>query len=190
MKPKILTVLVVVIIVAVGMWLANPGPKSEPKAGEGEIAGEVSLTVPGEQKKVQPDKIPPDFFLIAKGSQPVVLSEIKDKYIFINFWNTWCPPCQEEMPELNKLYLEFADKNVKFIFINIAAQEKSVNDVTAFLRKHNYSIPVYLDNNADVASVYGIRGIPTTIILNPQGEVIYAESGQISYEKAKGLIAK
>ncbi|SFG69035.1 Thiol-disulfide isomerase or thioredoxin [Desulfotomaculum arcticum] len=188
MKPKILTAFVVVVIVAVGMWLAKPGPESEPEVGEGKLAGEVSLTAPGEQKTVQPDKVPPDFFLISKDSEPVALSEIKDQYIFINFWNTWCPPCQEEMPELNKLYLEYANKNVKFIFINIAAQEKSVDDVTAYLRKHGYSIPVYLDTRADVAMVYGIRGIPTTIILNPQGQVIYAESGPISYEKAKGLI--
>lgn len=186
MKPKLLTVLVVVLLVAAGLWLAPPGKE----AAEGELAGEVALSLPGEQRIVQVDKIPPDFFIIKNDQQALALSEIKDKYVFINFWNTWCPPCRAEMPDLNKLYLEYGGKNVEFIFINIAGQEKSLADVKSFLAENNYSIPVYLDRQGEVARAYGIRGIPTTVVINPAGELVYAASGQINYEQARSLITE
>lgn len=189
MKPKILAMLLVVILVAAGGWMASFGDKPDSKdAGSVKLAGEVSLSLPEEQKTVQPDKMPPDFFIIKENHEPITLHELEGKYVFINFWNTWCPPCKEEMPDLNKLYLEYGEENVEFIFINIAIQEKSLDDITSFLSANNYSIPVYLDRKGEVARVYGIQGIPTTVILNPEGQVVYARAGQISYQDAKSII--
>lgn len=186
MKPKLLTVLVVVILVIAGLWLALPGKETKGV----ELAGEVSLSLPGEQRTVQPGQIPPDFFLIRNDRRATALSGIKDKYVFINFWNTWCPPCRAELPDLNKLYLEYRDKNVEFVFINITTQEKSPAVVQSFLSENNYAIPVYLDRRGEVARAYGIRGIPTTVVLNPAGELVYAASGQITYEQARSLITQ
>ncbi len=183
MKTKGLAVLIAVVLVAGGLW-ATAGDRP----GEVKVAGEVALTLPGEQKTVRPDHTPPDFFIIREGEEPVTLAGLRGRYVFINFWNTWCPPCRGEMPDLERFYREYRDENVEFLFINITAQEKSVRDVNAFLAESKYSLPVYLDRQGEVARAYGIRGIPTTLVIDPAGEIIYAAAGPVSYEKAKSLI--
>ncbi|SFR13304.1 TlpA family protein disulfide reductase [Desulfoscipio geothermicus] len=183
-KTKLSTVIVVMVLVAAGFFFSRSGAGDF--AGTA-LAGEVSLTLPGEQKTVDPDMSPPDFFIIGENKGETTLSELKGKPVFINFWNTWCPPCRAEMPELDKLYREYGN-DAEFIFINITSQEESLADVTTFLSDNGYSIPVYLDRRGEVAGAYGIRGIPTTVVLDAQGEVVYAAAGQISYDKAKSLI--
>lgn len=218
MKPKLITVLVVAVIVTAGVWLASEG-NNQPAVDSTntELAGEVAITLPQRpnQRALQPDHVPPDFYII-KENQPeqdnqadrpdqkdrdaqieqanrasrqiVALSELKGRYVFINFWNTWCPPCREEMPDLNKLYLGYGQKNVEFLFINIASQEKSVADVETFLTDNNYSMPVYLDRRGEVSTAYGVPGVPATVIIDPQGQVVYAAGGPINYESAKTLL--
>ncbi len=104
MKTKLVTLLVVVVVlVAAGLLLFRP----EDGASGTQLAGEVSLALPGGQKALDPDMVPPDFFIIREGEEPVSLSELRGKLVFINFWNTWCPPCRMEMPGLDRLYREY-----------------------------------------------------------------------------------
>jgi len=177
----------VVVLVTAGQYLSrsDSGGEISPVG----VAGEVSLTLTGEQKTVDPDMTPPDFFIITDVGKAKSLAELRGKPVFINFWNTWCPPCREEMPDLDKLYREYG-QDVEFIFINILTGEKSVHDVTEFLSDNGYSIPVYLDRQGEVARAYGISGIPTTVVLSGSGEVVYASAGPISYKKARSLIDK
>lgn len=187
MNARMVTIIVVVVLVAVGLFFSRSNGGDD--KGAPELAGEVSLTLPGQQRTVDPDMSPPDFFFIRDDRETLTLSDLRGKPVFINFWNTWCPPCRDEMPDLDKLYREYGD-NVEFVFINILAQEKSLQDVTGFLSDNGYSIPVYLDRQGEVARAYGLRGIPTTVVLDAAGEVVYASAGQISYAKAKSLITK
>ncbi|ACV64252.1 alkyl hydroperoxide reductase/ Thiol specific antioxidant/ Mal allergen [Desulfofarcimen acetoxidans DSM 771] len=183
MNPKIITIVIVFLLLALGFGLTHQTANESEIPG---IAGDVSITAPsGVKEKLSPGQ-PPSFF-ITRDKKTTTLSSLKGKYIFINFWNTWCSPCKGEMPDLNRLYLDYSKKNVEFIFINIAAQEKKISDVPAFLKQNNLQIPVYLDKNAEVAATYGINAIPTTIIINPEEKVIYAAEGPISYEQASQL---
>ena len=186
MNPKIITVIIVTLLLVGGFGLTR---QKEVKPEMSGIMGEVSITAPDGVQEKLPSEQPPSFF-ITKDKNTVTLNSLKEKYVFINFWNTWCPPCKAEMPDLNRLYLEYRDKNVEFIFINIASQEKNISDIPDFLKQNNLQIPVYLDKKAEVAATYGITGIPTTIIISPKGEVIYAASGPISYEQGRALLKK
>lgn len=186
MKTKLVTLLVVVVVlVAAGLLLFRP----EDGASGTQLAGEVSLALPGGQKAVDPYMVPPDFFIIKKGEEPVSLSELRGKPVFINFWNTWCPPCRMEMPGLDRLYREYG-QDVEFIFINRTSQEKNTQDVRDFLAENNYVIPVYLDRRGEVAEAYGVNSIPATVVINAAGEISYAAAGMISYEEAKSLITR
>lgn len=203
MKFKIITVLVVAVIVAVGVWIAPEGNKEGViDSPDTKLFGEVAVTLPegSEQKELQRGHMPPDFYIIKENmpnrnnqsdqaeQQVYVLSELTGKYVLINFWNTWCPSCQEEMPGLNRLYLDYHQKNVEFLFINITSGEKDVADVQTFLTENNYSLPVYLDRRGEVAGMYGVPAIPTTVVVGPRGQVVYAAAGPITYEKAKSLL--
>jgi len=195
MKPKLITVLVVLIIVAAGVWLASG---DDSKGGDGQntrLTGEVVVSLPGgaTQKNLQPDQTPPDFYIL-KEKQPTgdeqisTLSELNGKYVLINFWATWCPPCRAEMPELNQLYLDYGRQNVEFLFINLTSAEKSTAEVENFLVNNNYAMPVYLDQRGEVADAYHVSAIPTTVIIDPTGQVVYNAAGQIAYEQAKSLL--
>lgn len=184
MKPKYLAVLVAALLVAGGLLLSH---RDNVPVQKYDFTGEVSVTTPeGTEKDLNKEQPVPDFF-IKRGEDILTLGDLRGRYIFINFWNTWCPPCKEEMPDLNRLYLE-NNKRVEFLFINITAQEKSVQAVADFLKENKLELPVYLDKDAGVAYAYGIRSIPTTIVVNPGGEVVYARPGLITYEEAKSLI--
>jgi thiol-disulfide isomerase/thioredoxin len=152
----------------------------------GGIVGEVSIAAPKETDKKLSVDYAADFY-IKRGDRVDTLSGLKGKKIFINFWNTWCPPCREEMPDLNQLYIANKDK-VEFIFINIAPQEKSVDEIEYFLKNNKLQIPVYLDKDASVTQAYGIRSIPATVVIGTGGEVEYARSGGLTYEQAANLI--
>lgn len=181
MKPKHIALLVALLFVGGGILLSLRG---------GQAANEnvVSISPPqGVSKKLSQDINVPDFY-VTKGNQTYTLADFKGRYIFINFWNTWCPPCKEEMPDLNRLYSDYRDKNVEFLFINITPQEKTEQAIVDFLKENNLTLPVYLDREAEVAMTYGVRSIPTTVVVNSNGEVVYASPGILTFEKAKQLL--
>ncbi|TYO95410.1 TlpA family protein disulfide reductase [Desulfallas thermosapovorans] len=204
MRPKIITVLVVAVIVAAGVWLAMKGNnQAAVNPPVTRLAGEVAVSLPAgsKQKELQRGHMPPDFYIIRENlqnrdrqsnqaeQQIYALSDFAGKYVLINFWNTWCPPCREEMPGLNRLYQDYAQENVEFLFINITGRENSVADVETFLAENNYSLPVYLDRRGEVTALYGgVPAIPTTVIVDPRGQVVYAAAGPVTYEKAKSLL--
>lgn len=188
MKTKYLALLVAGVIIAGTVFLSSQGKVTEQKkASSGELAGEVSTSAPaGAGRELFKDYPAPDFYINSDG-KTTTLSELGGKKIFINFWNTWCPPCKEEMPDLNRLYLENKGK-AEFLFINITAQEKTTEEVTGFLKDKKLQLPVYLDRDAGVAQLYGVRSIPTTVVLGPGGKVLYAQPGLLTYEQAAELI--
>lgn len=188
MKPKYLALLVAGVIVAGAVFLSGQGKDAEQqKAKAGEVAGEVSTTAPAGMKREPAGDYPAPDFYITRGGRTVALSDLSDKKVFINFWYTGCPPCKEEMPALNRLYLEQGEK-VEFLFINITPQEKSVSAVTDFINQEKLQLPVYLDRDAGVAQIYGVRYTPSTVVLGPGGKVIYAKPGPLTYQQAAELI--
>lgn len=192
MNPRIVSVLVAVALLAGTVWYVSPGGKpagpGDQQTGSPGVAGEVAVTAPpGSGKTVPSGRIPPEF-IVSRGGQNLLLEDFRGKYVFINFWNTWCPPCREEMPDLNRLYQDYRDKNVEFLFINITLQEKSREQVESFLKEMNLQLPVYLDRRGEVAMAYGVRSIPSTLVLNPKGEVVYARAGPLTYKQAESLI--
>ncbi len=186
MKPKHITLIVVAVFIVGALLLTERDKVAPGQDVKGGIVGEVSIAAPeGTNKKLSGDYAA-DFY-IKRGDRVDTLSGSKGKKVFINFWNTWCPPCKEEMPELNKLYIDNRDK-VEFIFINITPQEKSVDVVEDFLKNNKLQIPVYLDKDASVTQTYGVRSIPTTVVIGPGGEVEYASPGALTYDQAAKLI--
>ncbi len=96
------------------------------------------------------------------------LSDYKGKWVFLNFWASWCPPCRAEMLSMQKMY-DQADKDIfEMLAVNVG-QQKSV--VTDFLEDKDYTFPVLLDLNGRIAAQYGLRAFPTTFIIDPDGNV-------------------
>lgn len=111
----------------------------------------------------------PDFTYtdLATG-QPVKLSDLKGKPVFLNFWATWCPPCVKELPIFDAKYPEYKDK-IHFIAVSI---DEGAADPTAFVKAKQYKMPFGHVEPAKVGASYQIEAIPTSILIDAEGNII------------------
>jgi cytochrome c biogenesis protein CcmG/thiol:disulfide interchange protein DsbE len=108
----------------------------------------------------------PDFALVDLQGKSWVLSELKGQVVFINFWATWCPPCLEELPSMQKLY-ERLPKD-KFKMLAILSQDKPVRaDFVA--NQNGFTMPILDDSQNMAGSKYFLTGLPETFIVDKQG---------------------
>ena len=109
----------------------------------------------------------PDFSLSTPDGKKVSLKDFRGKTVFLNFWATWCVPCREEMPAMEKLYQEYKDKNFVVLAINVKDRKQ---EALTFMKELKLTYPVAFDPEAEVASLYGAWGLPTTYLIGPTGE--------------------
>lgn len=112
----------------------------------------------------------PDFSLEDLKGKKISFHHFKGRVVFLNFWATWCRPCQEEMPSMEDLYQKFKEKN--FVFLTISADYGDKNLVKEFIEKHKYSFPTLIDPKNTVLDLYGVKGIPTTFLIDKKGKLI------------------
>jgi peroxiredoxin len=109
----------------------------------------------------------PDFSLTDPEGKKISLKDFRGKTIFLNFWATWCEPCREEMPAMEKLYQEHKNNNFVVLAINVKDRRQ---EALAFVKELKLTYPIAFDPNAEVASLYGAWGLPTTYLIGPKGE--------------------
>lgn len=140
------------------------------------------------------DTIPAiDFTLQDQFGNTHTLSEYKGKTVFLNFWATWCPPCRNEMPDIQKLYEEYQEEeDPSVIILGIAApnygQEGSEEEIIAFLEKNGYTYPVVMDTTAEMFMQYGIYSFPTTFMIDAEGNIFGYASGQLNEMVMRSII--
>jgi peroxiredoxin len=111
----------------------------------------------------------PSFTLKDLNGKEVNLEDYRGKIVFINFWATWCLPCREEMPSMEKLYSKFKDSGFTMLAVNIREGTKKVR---AFKERFGLNFPILLDSDGRVGSKYGVISIPTTYLIDREGYVI------------------
>jgi len=109
----------------------------------------------------------PDFRLPRLEGGSLGLADFRGKPTIIVFTTTWCPYCIEEIPELKRIYNTYRTQGVGFAAIYI---QESPRKVKSFVRKHRLPYPVLLDQNAAVARAYGVRGVPTKVLITATGQ--------------------
>jgi thiol-disulfide isomerase/thioredoxin len=109
----------------------------------------------------------PEFSLATPEGKKVSLKDFRGKTVFLNFWATWCAPCREEMPAMEKLYQEYKDKNFVVLAVNVKDRKQ---EALNFVKELKLTYPVAFDPEAQVASLYGAWGLPTTYLIGPKGE--------------------
>lgn len=121
------------------------------------------------------------------------LSEYKGKVIFLNFWATWCPPCRAEMPDIQKLYERSPKEGEGAVIVLGVASPKLGNEkdeagIKAFMDKNGYTYPVLMDARGELFSAYGIRAIPTTFMIDREGNVYGRVQGALSGENIDKVV--
>ena len=109
----------------------------------------------------------PDFTLRGLDGKMVRLSDYRGKVVLLNIWATWCPPCVEEMPSMQKLHQ--AMKGEAFEILAVSLDEPGAAAVAPFMKKHNLTFPAPIDAKGSLQRLYQTTGIPESFIIDKQG---------------------
>lgn len=101
--------------------------------------------------------------------RPIRLADLKGKAVWINFWTTWCPPCQAEMPTLRKVSQEYRDQGLELVAISV--QETSPGDVAAYAQRYGLDYTIGFDGSGDIFRAYKGYGLPTQVFIDPNGVI-------------------
>lgn len=130
-----------------------------------------------------------DFTLTDQYGNEHKLSDYKGKAVFINFWATWCPPCREELPDIEALYNEYNLNQDEVIFLGITNpssaeyphnQDSEKDDIKAFIEENGYTFPILFDETGEVLQGYGISSFPTTFLIDKEGNIVGYAPGKMT----------
>lgn len=122
-----------------------------------------------------------NFTLKTLKGEEFTLNKLKGKKVFLNFWTTWCPPCQEEMPQIERFYQTYGKtKNVEVVAINITDQDSGEDVIKEFADYYQLTFPIVLDEKGDVSKKYEVLTIPTSFILDEKGNIVKEITGPVT----------
>lgn len=156
-------ILTLLLIVSTGYWKMEISRQAPLKPVE-----QVSTADKG--KPAMEGKVAPAFTLPALGGGEISLAANKGKFVFLNIWATWCGPCREEMPSMQRLYEKMAGGKFEMIALTI---DEDITKVEEFVKEFNLTFPIALDPKQTIALQYKITGVPETYLISPDGVVMH-----------------
>jgi len=148
-------------------------PESGQTPGDGEAGGRDAPIVRSRAVHPLVGQTAPDFSLETLEGAELSLSSLRGQVVVLDFWATWCGPCVDSLPALTELHASLQDRPVRLLIVSL---DDSEQEVASFWKKHGLGLEVVL-GDSDVASAYGVAGIPATVIIDPEGRVHSYESG-------------
>lgn len=159
--------------------------------GDGESSSEQAPRTSTEARSgstYQTDPVPaPDVTMETLDGQTINLAEQKGKVILVNFWATWCAPCRKEIPELIDLYSSM--KGDGLMVVGIAVDNEGTSVVEPFVEKEGINYPIVIDTSRSIESNFeAMYGLPTTYVVNPDGQIVRRVLGIFPTEKMKSTL--
>jgi peroxiredoxin len=129
----------------------------------------------------------PDFSLEDVSGRTVKLSDLRGKPVFVNFWASWCWPCREELPDIQRLF-EAKQGAVNIITVNLTSTEVSADEVRRFVKDSGFTMPVLLDTGGEVGEEYQIRSLPLSLYLDDKGIIRKKINGVMTAEMLENFV--
>lgn len=149
-------ILYVLVLVAGAAWIALSAD-SDAATNEATSAPQAGFTAL-------------DFTLETPSGETYTLSSLQGSAVLVNFWATWCPPCREEMPAIQKLYEEYKDRGFIVLAVNSTIQDNPA-EIPAFIEEYSLAFPILLDKSGEATRAYQIRSLPSSFFINRLGVI-------------------
>jgi len=149
------------------------------------VGAALSATALSALPAIAPSGAAPDFTLRTMAGPNVRLAEQRGRVVMVNFWATWCGPCRQEMPQLNRLYEKYRASGFVLLGVNVDDDSKKAAELAG---KLGVTFPVLLDTDKSVSKRYDLSTMPSTVIIDRDGTVRYVHRGYLTgyentYEK-------
>jgi thiol-disulfide isomerase/thioredoxin len=161
--------LLVIIALAVGYVLAN----------QNRPTNELTPDPNNNGSNTEEPVAAPDFSLIDLEGQSVRLSDFKGKYVFLNFWASWCGPCKDEMPDMERIHQKYGD-DIVILAVNLGDSKTIVEE---FSQEYGLTFQILLDEKSEVGSMYQVSGIPTSYFIDKEGHFASGFMGALTYDQ-------
>ena len=125
--------------------------------------------------------------LVDLDGNPIRLADLRGRPVWINFWATWCPPCQEEMPVLRDMHAKYEDDGLALVAISV--QETTPDDVRAYVERYGLRYTVGFDATSAIFHTYRAFGLPTQLFLDREGVIRNVVLGPVTREQADAILA-
>ena len=158
---------VALIVGTVYLWKSNDVTSLQ--AADNPSASTVNATDAAFGETSTEGKLAPDFTLSSTSGNTIKLSDYRGKVVVLDFWATWCPPCKAEIPDFIKLYSKYKDDG--FQMLGVSLDQGGLKDVVPFIKDHGINYPIVLGTEEIVSAYGGIRGIPTTFVIDKKGYI-------------------
>ncbi len=185
----------VIVLAVVGLTLVTrpiaPGPESAtplPAATPFLVGAPIEGLRPGNQAPefAVAHGDGSDFQLQDLDGNPVRLEDLKGKLVWVNFWASWCPPCQGETPVLRDLDEAYGDKGLEIV--GVAVQETTVDNVKDYAERYQLGYRIAFDTSADIFRLYRVYALPTQFFIGPDGTILDVVNGPLSHQDAQARI--
>lgn len=156
---------------------------------EGWSPGGSAIAGPGiftSGRLVQPSfRSAPEFALRLYTGGEIRIGDLRGKPVVVNFWASWCPPCRQEAPLLERMAKEYRERGVVFVGVNVWDNDE---DARRFLQEFGVSFPTGPDPRGQISIDYGVTGLPETFFIDRQGQVTHKWLGPVPEDRFRGLI--
>lgn len=130
-------------------------------------------------------KIAPDFELVDLEGNKHRLSDYRGQGVFLNFWGTFCGPCEKEMPWMENQYQVYKDQGVQTIAVNVGESKLSVKN---YAERLGLTFPIVIDRDDQAQDAYGIGSLPITFLIDSEGKIIKSHLGELSEEMVSEMM--
>ncbi len=120
------------------------------------------------------NKKAPDFTLVDMEGNEHTLSQYSGRVVMVNFWATWCPPCREEMPSMQRIWKLLQGDGFVILAVDIG---ETAEEIEPFVMEYDIDFPILLDPDSKVATAWSARGLPTTYLVDRSGNIAYRAIG-------------